>query len=375
MKLRPNILALLLFAPVAVLAAQDAPRASDRAARGGAGLPLRRSERRKRRRFVGRRPRDRLQSSISTIGHYYQVEYEVSSSSDDAGSPNRTISRKAFELDPSSDVIGEQLAEMFFNRSAFATRCLKRRASSSAIPTIWARGDCWPAFTLRTLGDLSETASQMDTVQTRRRAVQRNSASGTARHRFALWLARLDRLQRQARRPGTDAARHFGARSGERRRHRAVDAASAAIQQRGAERSDLRCSKESSRAARPRSFTDLLGRRGNPAKRTRGKPKTRIARGELDPDDSRHPQRTGPGADSRNRNSIPRRLSSISTSAKWILPNPDRILPPHGRKFYKEMHQLDKPSKNVLKPKSATARENLEVVYVKSAIYGSRSAF
>ena len=44
-----------------------------------------------------------------TVGHYYQLEYEVSSSSDDADQAIDYF-KKAFEIDPASDVIGEQLA-------------------------------------------------------------------------------------------------------------------------------------------------------------------------------------------------------------------------------------------------------------------------
>ncbi len=52
-----------------------------------------------------------------TMGHLYEQAYEESSQAADA---DRAIDfyKKAYALDPSSGVIGEQLAEMYFSRSA-----------------------------------------------------------------------------------------------------------------------------------------------------------------------------------------------------------------------------------------------------------------
>ncbi len=126
------------------------------------------------------------------MGHLYKQEYVTSSRSEDA---NRAIEfyKKAYALDPASQVIGEQLARMYFlaqrTRDAVSEiqEMLSRNPSNVSARRLLAR------IYLRTLGDLSNASRQGRIVSLaieQLREIVRLDPSDTD---SALWLARLER--------------------------------------------------------------------------------------------------------------------------------------------------------------------------------------
>ncbi len=128
-----------------------------------------------------------------TMAHLYEVQYETSNQSDDA---NRAIDfyKKAYLLDPTSPVIGEQLAEMYFIaqrvRDAVneAQEILRRDPMNLPTRRLLAR------IYLRSLGDLTKAAEQESTVALALEQLNEIVRLDPTDNESALWLARLDRL-------------------------------------------------------------------------------------------------------------------------------------------------------------------------------------
>jgi tetratricopeptide (TPR) repeat protein len=131
-----------------------------------------------------------------TIGHIYEQQYEATSSAEYATKSIEAYKR-AYALDPKSQVIGERLAEMYWKAQrihdavAEAQEILKRDPDNVQSRRLLGR------IYLRSLGDVSATNSQPETVNRaieQYREINRLDPSDTE---SALWLARLYRLKNE----------------------------------------------------------------------------------------------------------------------------------------------------------------------------------
>jgi tetratricopeptide (TPR) repeat protein len=131
-----------------------------------------------------------------TIGHIYEQQYEATSSAEYATKSIEAY-KKAYALDPKSQVIGERLAEMYWKAQrihdavAEAQEILKRDPDNVQSRRLLGR------IYLRSLGDVSATNSQPETVNRaieQYREINRLDPSDTE---SALWLARLYRLKNE----------------------------------------------------------------------------------------------------------------------------------------------------------------------------------
>jgi tetratricopeptide (TPR) repeat protein len=370
MKLRPNILALLLFAPVAVLAAQDAPRAPiapPLASAPPASAPVAAPAAASAASGGDLSAADRATAYFDfTIGHYYQVEYEVSSSSDDADQAIDYF-KKAFELDPSSDVIGEQLAEMYFQSQRIRDAVLEAQSIIQRDPNNLGARRLLARIYVRTLGDLSETASQMDTVQLAAEQYKEILRLDPADTDSALWLARLDRLQDK---PDDAEQTLRGILARDPENEGAIEQLTQLLldQQRGAEATSM---LEGILARSPSAqLYDLLGdAETQQSDAAKAEDAYRHAV-ELDPDDSAH--RSGLAQALLSEQKYSEALEQYQHLSEMDSSDPDNFL--RMAEIYKEMHQLDKAEQNVLEAEKR-APGNLEVVYVKSAIYEAEARF
>jgi tetratricopeptide (TPR) repeat protein len=131
-----------------------------------------------------------------TIGHIYEQQYEATSNAEYA---SRAIEayKKAYALDPKSQVIGERLAEMYWKAQrihdavAEAQEILKRDADNVQSRRLLGR------IYLRSLGDVNASNAQSETVGRaieQFREINRLDPSDTD---SALWLARLYRLKNE----------------------------------------------------------------------------------------------------------------------------------------------------------------------------------
>src|SRR6266581_6533882 len=131
-----------------------------------------------------------------TIGHIYEQQYEASSNAEYATKAIEAY-KKAYALDPKSQVIGERLAEMYWKAQrihdaiAEAQEILKRDPDNVQSRRLLGR------IYLRSLGDVSASNAQSETVNRaieQYREINRLDPSDTE---SALWLARLYRLKNE----------------------------------------------------------------------------------------------------------------------------------------------------------------------------------
>jgi tetratricopeptide (TPR) repeat protein len=131
-----------------------------------------------------------------TMGHIYEQQYEATSNAEYASKAIEAY-KKAYALDPKSQVIGERLAEMYWKAQrihdavAEAQEILKRDPDNVQSRRLLGR------IYLRSLGDVSSGNGQSETVARaieQYREINRLDPSDTE---SALWLARLYRLKNE----------------------------------------------------------------------------------------------------------------------------------------------------------------------------------
>ncbi len=129
------------------------------------------------------------------MAHLYEQAYETGSKSEDAGAAIDFL-KKAYALDPSSQLIGEQLAELYASsqrvREAMneAQQVLQRDPNNVAIRRLLAK------IYLRLLGDASnvdESGTMVMAIEQLREVVRLDPADTDS----GIWLARLERLNNQ----------------------------------------------------------------------------------------------------------------------------------------------------------------------------------
>src|SRR5437899_2915843 len=131
-----------------------------------------------------------------TMGHIYEQQYEATSNAEYASKAIEAY-KKAYALDPKSQVIGERLAEMYWKAQrihdavAEAQEILKRDPDNVQSRRLLGR------IYLRSLGSVSSSNGQPETVNRaieQYRVINRLDPSDTE---SALWLARLYRLKNE----------------------------------------------------------------------------------------------------------------------------------------------------------------------------------
>ncbi len=136
-----------------------------------------------------------------TMGHLYEEFYEATSRTEYA---NQAIEfyKKAFELDPKSQVIGERLAEVYFKSQRIRDAVLEAQEIIQRDPENLPARRLLARIYVRTLGDLSAASGQKETVARaveQYREILRIDPTDTE---AALWLARLYRLQSEREKAG-----------------------------------------------------------------------------------------------------------------------------------------------------------------------------
>jgi len=131
-----------------------------------------------------------------TMGHIYEQQYEATSNPEFATKSIEAY-KKAYAIDPKSQVIGERLAEMYWKAQRIhdavneAQEVLKRDPDNVQSRRLLGR------IYLRSLGDVSAGSGQTETVSKaieQFREINRLDPSDTE---SALWLARLYRLKNE----------------------------------------------------------------------------------------------------------------------------------------------------------------------------------
>jgi len=128
------------------------------------------------------------------MGHYFAQEYQISSHTEDV---NKAIDflKKAFTLDPNSQQIGDELAEIYYQSQRIRDAVTEANSILSRDPDNLPARRLLARIYVRTLGDLSNTSGQKDTIAHAAEQYREILRLDPADTDAALWLARLYRLQ------------------------------------------------------------------------------------------------------------------------------------------------------------------------------------
>jgi tetratricopeptide (TPR) repeat protein len=294
------------------------------------------------------------------LGHYYQQEYEAFSRPEDA---NRAIEsyKKAYALDPKSQQISEELAEIYFQSQQIP------KAVQEAQSVIGKDPDNLPARRLlariyvRMLGDMSDLSGQRDTLARatdQYREITRLDPTDTD---AVLWLARLYRLQNDHDKAET-VLRSLLQREPEN--ENAVEQLTQLLLDEGKSQEAVATLKGIlDRAPTARLWTlygDAFTQIGDLAQAEQAYQKA----AEAQPGDVS--QRRSLAQTLLNENKYPEALEQYQRLVEMDPDDPANYL--RLAEIYRQLRQLDKAEQNVLLAKQR-APGNLEVIYYESSIY------
>ena len=301
-----------------------------------------------------------------TLGHYYQQEYELTSHSDDA---NRSIDfyKKAYAIDPTSKTIGEQLAEMYFQSQRIRDAVLEAQAILAKDPDNMPAHRLLARIYVRTLGDLSDTSGQRDTLARAAEQYREILRLDPLDVESSLWLARLYRLQNDH-----DQAEAVlrGVLAREPENDNAVEQLTQLLLDEGKSQEAIASLKGILDRAPSGHLWDLLG---DAYTQTHDNPNAEQAyrKGvEAEPDNIDH--RRGLAQTLLNEEKYPKALEQYQRLTAMETENPDNYL--HVAEIYLQMKQYDQAERNVLLAKQR-APGNLEVIYYESTIYEAQERF
>ncbi len=295
-----------------------------------------------------------------TMGHYYQQEYEASSRAEDA---NKSIDfyKKAYALDPNSQQISEELAEIYFQSQHIRDAVLEAQSIIAKDPDNLPARRLLARIYVRTLGDLSDTSGQRETVaraaEQYREIVRLDPMDTDA----VLWLARLYRLQNENDK-AEKVLRDLLAREPEN--ENAVEQLTQLFLDEGKSPEAISVLKGIlDRSPTPRLW-DLYGDAYTQIHDLPNAEQAYRKAAAIQPDDINH--RRGLAQTLLNENKYTDALEQYQRLADMDPENPDNYL--RLAELYRQLKQLDKAEQAVLQAKQR-APGNLEVIYYESSIY------
>ncbi len=294
------------------------------------------------------------------MGHVFAQEYQISSHAEDA---NKAIDflKKAFLLDPNSQQIGDELAEIYYQSQRIRDAATEANSILAKDPDNLAARRLLARIYVRTLGDMSNLAGQHDTLvhatEQYREILRLDPADDDA----ALWLARLYRLQNQqdmaeavlrallAREPANESAVEQMTQLllDEGKSQEAISALQVILQ----------------RAPTPRLW-ELLGDAYNQIHDLPNAEKAYRTASDSQPDDINHLKELAQTLLAEEK--FPEALEQYQRLAQMDAEDPDAYL--RLAEIYRQMKQLDKAEQNVLLAKER-APNSLEVTYYEATIY------
>jgi tetratricopeptide (TPR) repeat protein len=294
------------------------------------------------------------------MGHYYAQEYQITSHSEDA---NKAIDflKKAFTLDPSSRQIGDELAEIYYQSQRI------RDAVSEANSILARDPDNLPARRLlariyvRTLGDLSNTSGQRDTLahaSDQYREILRLDPTDTD---AALWLARLYRLQNEEAK-AEGVLRDLLAR--EPANENGVEQLTQLLLDEGKSQEAVSSLQAILQRAPTPKLWELLGDAYNQIHDLPNAEQAYRKAADAQPDDINHRKELAQTL--LNEEKYSEALEQYQRLAQMDADDPDNYL--RLAEIYRQLKQLDQAEQNVLLAKQR-APNSLEVTYYQASIY------
>ncbi|HEV7968773.1 MAG TPA: tetratricopeptide repeat protein [Candidatus Acidoferrales bacterium] len=300
------------------------------------------------------------------MGHYFAQEYQITSRSEDA---NKAIDsfKKAFTLDPSSQQIGDELAEIYYQSQRVRDAVIEAQSILAKDPDNLPARRLLARIYVRLLGDLSNTSGQRDTLvhaTEQYREILRLDPTDTE---AALWLARLYRLQNEqdeaqgvlqtllAREPANEngVEQLTQLLLDEGKSQEAVSSLQSILQ----------------RAPTPRLW-ELLGDAYNQIHDLPNAEQAYRKASEAQPDDINHRKELAQTLLAEEK--FPEALEMYQRLAQMDADDPDNYL--RLAEIYRQLKQLDKAEQNVLLAKQR-APNSLEVTYYEASIYEDEGRF
>jgi len=294
------------------------------------------------------------------MGHYYAQEYQITSHAEDV---NKAIDflKKAFTLDPNSQQIGDELAEIYYQSQRIRDAVTEANSILAKDPDNLPARRLLARIYVRTLGDLSNTAGQRDTLARATEQYREILRLDPSDSDASLWLARLYRLQNEQDKAKA-VLRDLLAR--EPANENGVEQLTQLLLDEGKSQeavSSLQVILQ--RAPTPRLW-ELLGDAYN---QIHDLPKAEQAyrhAADAQPDDINHHKELAQTLLTEEK--YPEAIEQFQRLTQMDADNPDNYI--RLAEIYRQLKQLDKAEQNILLAKQR-APNSLEVTYYQASIY------
>jgi len=301
-----------------------------------------------------------------TMGHIYEQQYEATSNAEYATKAIEAY-KKAYALDPKSQVIGERLAEMYWKAQrihdavAEAQGILKRDPDNVQSRRLLGR------IYLRSLGDVSAGNGQPETVNRaieQYREINRLDPSDTE---SALWLARLYRLKNEH-----DKAEQVlkSILKNDPENEPAVEQLTQLLMDQGKSPEAVALLEGITAHSPSPVLLDLLGDARTQTHELAKAEEAYRKAAELDPSELSHQRGLGQTLLAEEKYSealkIYQKLSDVTPDDSDVYLRIAQI--------YRELHQLDKAEENLVKARQY-APGNLEVMYNEAMLYQAQGRY
>ncbi len=301
-----------------------------------------------------------------TMGHIYEQQYEATSSSEYATKSIEAY-KKAYALDPKSQVIGERLAEMYWKAQRIhdavteAQEILKRDPDNVQSRRLLGR------IYLRSLGDVGATNAQSETVAKaieQYREINRLDPSDTE---SALWLARLYRLKNEH-----DKAEQVlrGILKSDPENEPAVEQLTQLLMDEGKSTEAVTLLEAITAHSPSPVLLDLLGDAHSQAHDLEKAEKAYRKAVELDPSELSHQRGLGQTLLAEEKYS---EALKVFEKLSDVMPD-DSDVYLRIAQIYRELHQLDKAEQNLVKARQY-APGSLEVMYNEAMLYQAQGRY
>jgi tetratricopeptide (TPR) repeat protein len=301
-----------------------------------------------------------------TMGHIYEQQYEATSNAEYATKSIEAY-KKAYALDPKSQVIGERLAEMYWKAQrihdavAEAQEILKRDPDNVQSRRLLGR------IYLRSLGDVSASNGQSETVNKaieQYREINRLDPSDTE---SALWLARLYRLKNEH-----DKAEQVlrSILKSDPENEPAVEQLTQLLMDEGKSTEAVTLLEAITAHSPSPVLLDLLGDAHTQAHDLEKAENAYRKAVELDPSELSHQR--GLGQTLLAEEKYPEALKVFEKLSDVMPDDSDVYL--RIAQIYRELHQLDKAEQNLVKARQY-APGSLEVMYNEAMLYQAQGRY
>jgi len=301
-----------------------------------------------------------------TMGHIYEQQYEATSSAEYATKAIEAY-KKAYALDPKSQVIGERLAEMYWKAQRIhdaiteAQEILKRDPDDVQSRRLLGR------IYLRSLGDVSASNSQPETVNRAIEQYHEINRLDPADAESALWLARLYRLKNEH-----DKAEQVlkSILKNDPENEPAVEQLTQLLMDQGKSPEAVTLLEGITAHSSSPVLLDLLGDAHTQAHELAKAEEAYRKAVELDPSELSHQRGLGQTLLAEEKYS---EALKVYQKLSDVLPD-DSDVYLRIAQIYRELHQLDKAEENLVKARQY-APGSLEVMYNEAMLYQAQGRY